>query len=61
MTLLEIRLRCGVDGDLGELAEQVKKANAAYGFGKGAEETLSREQAMTLEVFTSQVLDEYMK
>ena len=47
--------------ETGELAQQVRSANAAYGFGKGAEEALSREQAMTLEVFTSQVLNEYMK
>ena len=43
------------------LAKQVRAANAAYGFGKGAEEALSREQAMTLRVFTSEVLNEYMK
>ena len=34
--------------ETGELAEQVRSANAAYGFGQGAEEALSREQAMTL-------------
>ena len=34
--------------DTGELAEQVRSANAAYGFGKSAEEAVSREQAMTL-------------
>ena len=43
------------------LAKQVLAANAAYGFGKGAEETLSREQAMTIKVFTSDLLNEYMK
>ena len=42
--------------ETGELAEQVRSAIVAYGYGKGAQETLSREQAMTLEVFTSQVL-----
>ena len=47
--------------ETGELAKQVRSANAAYGFGKGAEETLTRERAMTIEVFTSQVLNEYMK
>ena len=47
--------------ETGTLAKQVRIANAAYGFGKGAEEVLSREQAMTLKVFTSEVLDEYMK
>ena len=45
----------------GELEEQVRSANVAYGFGKGVEETLSREHAMTLEVFANQVLEEYMK
>ena len=45
----------------GDLAKQVRSANAAYGFGKGAEGPLSREQAMTLKVFTSEVLNEYMK
>ena len=34
--------------ETGELAEQVRSANAAYGFGKSAEEALSREQAMML-------------
>ena len=47
--------------ETGVLAKQVRSANAAYGFGKGAVEVMSREQAMTLKVFTSQVLDEYMK
>ena len=47
--------------ETGVLAKQVRSANAAYGFGKGAEEALSREQAMTLKVFTSEVLNEYMK
>ena len=47
--------------ETGELAKQVRSANAAYGFGKGAEGALSREQAMTLAVFTSEVLNEYMK
>ena len=47
--------------ETGVLAKQVRAANAAYGFGKGAEKALSREEAMTLEVFTSQVLNEYMK
>ena len=47
--------------ETGELAKQVRSANAAYGFGKGAEKALSREEAMTLEVYTNQVLNEYMK
>ena len=45
----------------GELAKQVQFANAAYGFGKGAEKALTREEALPLEVFTNQVLNEYMK
>ena len=32
----------------GELAERVRSANAEYGFGKGAEEGVTREQAITL-------------
>ena len=47
--------------ETGELRRRVKSANDAYGFGKGAEGTLTREQAMTLEVFTNQQLTEYMK
>ena len=47
--------------ETGELARQVRDANAAYGFGKGAEQALTREQAMTFKVFTSDVLDAYMK
>ena len=47
--------------ETGELAKRVRSANAAYGFGKGAEEPLSREQAMILEVFTNQHLKEYME
>ena len=39
---------------MGELAKRVQAANAAYGFGQGAEEVLSREQAMTLKVFAGQ-------
>ena len=47
--------------DNGTLAKQVRDANKAYGFGRGAEKALSREEAMTLEVFTNQVLKDYMK
>ena len=46
--------------ETGELAKEVRSANAAYGFGRGAEAPLSREHAMTLNVFSSQVLDDYM-
>ena len=45
--------------ETGELAKRVRSANAAYGFGKGAEEALTREQAMTLKVFTNDVLDDF--
>ena len=47
--------------EAGELAKQVRSANAAYGFGKGAEAALTREQAMTLKVFTSDVLNDFFK
>ena len=47
--------------ETGELEKQVRSANAADGIGKGAEETMSREQAMILKVFTNQQLKEYMK
>ena len=47
--------------DSGELTNQVAKANAAYGFRQGSEKPLSREQAMILNVFSSQLLAEYMK
>ena len=47
--------------EAGELAKQVRSANAAYGFGKGAEEPLSREGAMMLKAFTNEVLDNFFK
>ena len=47
--------------ETGELEKQVRSANAAYGIGKGAEETMSREQAMILEVFTNEMLKDCMK
>ena len=47
--------------DNGTLAKQVRDANKAYGFGRGAERALSREEAMTLEVFTNQPLKDYFK
>ena len=43
-----------------ELTSKVRSANAAYGFGKGAEETMSRAEAFILEVFTAQHLQEYI-
>ena len=47
--------------ETGELAKRVRAANAAYGFGRGAEKALTGEEAMTLEAFTNQVLNEIMK
>ena len=45
----------------GELAKRRRAANTAYGFGHGAPKALSREDIMLLEVFTNDVLNEYMK
>ena len=47
--------------ETGQLAQRVRSANAAYGFGRGADAALTREQAMTLKVFTSDVLDDFFK
>ena len=47
--------------EAGELAKQVRSANAAYGFGKGAEEPLTREGAMMLRAFTDEVLDNFFR
>ena len=47
--------------ETGVLAKQVRAANAAYGFGKGAEEPLSREGAMMLRAFTDEVLDNFFR
>ena len=46
--------------ETGELEKQVRSANAAYGSGEGAEETMSREQAMILEVFANQQFKDFM-
>ena len=43
-----------------ELTKNKKEANAAYGFGSGAQETMTREQLLVLEVFTNQYLQKYM-
>ena len=43
----------------GQLAKQVRCANAKYGFGRGADTGMTREQAMTLKAFTSDVLDDF--
>ena len=45
--------------EIGKLEEQMKAANAAYGHGVGAETGLSKEQAMTLEIFTEGPLRNY--
>ena len=47
--------------ETGVLEKQVKAANAAYGFGKGAEEPLTREGAMMLRAFTDEVLDNFFR
>ena len=47
--------------ETGVLAQQVRSANAAYGFGKGAEEPLTREGAMMLKAFTNEVVDNFFK
>ena len=46
--------------ETGALGNEVRLANVAYGFGKGAEEPFTREQAMTLEVFSKLQLTDYM-
>ena len=45
--------------EVGELQEQVIKANVAYGHGVGADTGLTKEQAMTLEIFTERPLRNY--
>ena len=47
--------------DLGELEERMKEANASYGHGVGADTGLTREQVMTLEIFTERPLTKYFK
>ena len=47
--------------ETGELEKRVKTANEAYGFGRGVEKTLTREQAIILEAFTNEQLAEYMQ
>ena len=43
----------------GELEKRMRDINASYEFGQGADEHLSKEKAMTLEVFTMQDLNSY--
>ena len=45
--------------DLGELEERMKEANASYGHGVGAQTGLTKEHAMTLEIFTEAPLRKY--
>ena len=45
--------------ELGTLEEQMKEANASYGHGVGADTGLTKEQAMTLEIFTKRLLRKY--
>ena len=47
--------------ETGQFAQRVRSANAAYGFGRGVDAALTREQAMTLKVFTNDVLDDFFK
>ena len=46
--------------DTGELSLRAKRAREAYGFGKGVEKPLTREQAMILDAFSNKVLADYM-
>ncbi len=43
----------------GELTERMIAANASYGLGSGAEEWVSLEQAMVLELFTEEMMENY--
>ena len=45
--------------ETGELETRRRRANSAYGFGQGADPCLTKEQAITLEVFTNQPLANY--
>ena len=45
--------------ELGTLDKELREANASYGHGVGADTGLTKEQAMTLEVFTAQPLTKY--
>ena len=44
---------------IGELETRMSKANQAYGFGQNVQTCLTREQAMTLEVFTNGIMKDY--
>ena len=45
--------------DLGNLEKRMKEANAAYGHGVGADMGITKEQAMTLQIFTENQLGNY--
>ena len=45
--------------ELGTLEEQMREANASYGHGVGADTGVTKEKAMTLEIFSERPLREY--
>ena len=45
--------------ELGKLQEEMIAANASYGHGVGADTGLTKEQAMTLDIFTGRPLRKY--
>ena len=45
--------------ELGTLEERMKKANTSYGYVVGADTGLTKEQAMTLEIFAKRLLRKY--
>ena len=47
--------------ELGRLEERMIAANVSYGHGVGADTGLTKEQAMTLEIFTERPLTKYFK
>ena len=47
--------------EIGQLLERVKEANIAYGYGTGSEPRLTKETAMTFEIFTERVLADYFR
>ena len=47
--------------ELGRLEERMRAANVSYGHGVGADTGLTKEQAMTLEIFTERPLTKYFK
>ena len=45
--------------ETGQLEKKMRAANASYGHGVGAEAGLSREHAMTLQIFTNEPMRAY--